>query len=131
MASLDKTLRYPCLLCIPTLMKRYPATFSWVDDILSIPPSTKTLVPDRYLNSSIKITDHRAVNSSAMSMFRLLDSIPLANLPNFSIQRPTKNISTTKIFTLKEWLIANNKKEIQCLNLWKKPQIPTRPFHIQ
>lgn len=43
MASLDKTLRYPCLLCIPTLMRSYPATFSWVDDILSIPSNTKTL----------------------------------------------------------------------------------------
>jgi hypothetical protein len=57
-----------------------------------------------YLNYAVKVSDQSAVNSTAMLMFRLLDSIPLATLPNFSIQRPTKNISTTKIFTLKEWL---------------------------
>ena len=104
MPSVDNILRYPCPLCIPTLMKRHPANSSWYDYLLSLYPSTKNFVPHQYLTSSIKISDHRAVNSTALSMFRLLDSIPLTELPNFTVQKPTKNIATTKIFTLKEWL---------------------------
>lgn len=58
----------------------------------------------RYLNYSTKVSDQSAVNSTAMLMFRLLDSIPLATLPNSIIKKPSKKIPATKIFTLKEWL---------------------------
>lgn len=63
----------------------------------------------RYLNYSAKVSDQSVVNSTAMLMFRLLDSIPLTNLPNFIIKKPSKKIAVTETFTLKEWL---SKREI-------------------